>query len=80
MLLQNQRDLFQQHIDATLENDEGADVSQLKKAKKEVEKALHVVQENLHRKKGADSVEWACSMLGVSCEATLDEIKQKIKE
>ena len=80
MLLQNQRDLFQQHIDATLENDDGADVSQLKKAKEEVEKALRVVQENLLRNKGADSLEWACSMLGVSREATLDEIKQKFKE
>ena len=80
MLLQNQRDLFQQHIDATLENDDGADVSQLKQAKEEVEKALHVVQENLFRKKGTDPVEWACSMLGVSREATLDEIKQKFKE
>jgi hypothetical protein len=47
LLLQNQRDLFQQHIDATLENDDGADVSQLKQAKEEVEKALHVVQEHL---------------------------------
>ena len=80
MLLQNQRDLFQQHIDATLENDDGADVSQLKKAKEEVEKALRVVQENLLRNKGADSLECACSMLGVSREATLEEIKQKFKE
>eukprot|EP00435_Cladocopium_sp_Y103_P044427 s765_g12.t1 len=80
MLLQNQRDLFQQHIDATLEIDEGADVLQLKKAKEEVEKALQVVQENLLRKKGADPVEWACSMLGVSREATLEEIKKKYSE
>ena len=47
MLLQNQRDLFQQHIDATLETDEDADISELKKTKEEVEKALHVVQEHL---------------------------------
>ena len=39
-----------------------------------------MVQENLLRNKGADSLEWACSMLGVSREATLDEIKQKFKE
>ena len=80
MLLQNQRDLLQQHIDATLENDEGADISELKKAKDEVEKALRVVQENLLRKKASDPVEWACSMLGVSRDATLEDVKRAFKE
>lgn len=80
MLLQTQRDLFQQHIDAALENDEGADISELKKAKEEVEKSLRVVQENLFRKRGSDPVEWACSMLGVSREATWEEIKKKFNQ
>ena len=79
MLLQDQQDLLQQHIDATLETDEGADVSQLKKAKEEVEKALLAVQENLLHKNGSDPVEWACSMLGVSRDATLEEARQKFK-
>lgn len=80
MLLQNQRDLLQQHIDATLENESGADVSALKKTKDEVEKALQVVQENLRRKNGANSLEWACSMLGVSQNATWNDVTQKYKE
>jgi len=80
LLLQNQRDLLQQHIDASLEGEAGADVSALRKAKAEVEKQLQVVQDNLQRKKGGDPLEWAFVMLGVHKTATQAEVEKQYKE
>ena len=56
-LLQNQRDLLEQHIDATLEGEPGADVSALKKAMDEIQKKFQVVT-RIRCGRGSSSTPW----------------------
>jgi len=80
MLLQNQRDLLQQHIDATPENATDAGVSALREAASELDKTLDAVRSNLVGLKCINKVEWACVMLGVDKVATLEEVEQARKQ
>mmetsp|Transcript_70569 Transcript_70569/g.188031 ORF Transcript_70569/g.188031 Transcript_70569/m.188031 type:complete len:754 (+) Transcript_70569:37-2298(+) len=74
MLLQNQRDLLQQHIEATLEAEAGADVSALRRAVQAVQQKLDVVARNL-RGSTRNPLEWAFAMFGLSQSATAKEVQ-----
>jgi len=80
MLLQNQRDLLQQHIDTTLQGDEGGDVTALKQAARELDRQLNLVLKNQQMLKNSDKLVWAQMMLGVSKVATLPEVERAFQE
>mmetsp|Transcript_31203 Transcript_31203/g.80915 ORF Transcript_31203/g.80915 Transcript_31203/m.80915 type:complete len:124 (-) Transcript_31203:235-606(-) len=75
MLLQNQRDLVQQHTEATLESDPGADVSALKRTAKAVGQQLDVVMSSL-RGKSTNPLDWALAMLGLTKSLTPLEVEE----
>lgn len=79
MLLQNQKDLLDSHIESTLEGDHNADVSALRKARDELEKQWQVVVDQLKNKADAP-LDWACAMMGVRKAATWEEVEKAFRE
>jgi GTP-binding protein EngB required for normal cell division len=80
LLLQNQKDLLQAHVDSTLADDpSGKSVAALKVTLDQVERQLYIVQKTL-REKGANNVEWARLMLQVEKDATLAQIETQFKK
>eukprot|EP00971_Amphidinium_carterae_P175037 3469858-Amphidinium_carterae.1 len=80
LLLENQRDLLAQHIKATLESDQGADVEVMKQAHEQLEKELQVVRNSLGAKLDADPVGWAYTMMGLGGTARLPQVEKAFKE
>mmetsp|Transcript_46666 Transcript_46666/g.123288 ORF Transcript_46666/g.123288 Transcript_46666/m.123288 type:complete len:786 (+) Transcript_46666:31-2388(+) len=76
LLLQNQKDLLRQHIEATLEGESGADVSALKSAAAELDTQLAIVRRNLQQQNRRNPFEWALAMLGLGKVATIDEVER----
>jgi len=72
-LLQNQRDLVQEHLDYAASCNKDSDVRALKRAVDQLDEHLQTVKNT--RKGTRDKPEWACLMLGVEATATLDEVE-----
>lgn len=80
LLLQNQRDLLEQHIQATVEGDDGADVGAMKGALKQIEEQLHIVQNALKQTGAMPKEEWARLMLGAEKRDSLDKCERLFRQ
>jgi GTP-binding protein EngB required for normal cell division len=80
LLLQNQRDLLEQHINAAVEGEDGTDVKALKQALAQIETQLAVVQRTLKDNKTLSKVEWARLMLGVGAKDSLAKCEKQWKQ
>jgi len=80
LLLRSQKDLLEQHINATLEGDAHADIKALKDARDSLEAKLAVVLEEMGKTKRSNPLEWAFAMLALERSATWADVKRKFEQ